>query len=122
MGCRGVAVLPEGMSQERFDWLDRWVVEPGEDIIRTPGTESNVKEIYDRCHELAADPENVIFNQFAEFGNHVAHYLATGAALGRVFERCSTTSRRCGCARSCPRPARPGRSPPATSSRSGTAR
>ena len=86
MDCRGVAVLPEGMSQERFDWLDRWVVEPGEDVIRTPGTESNVKEIYDRCHELAADPENVIFNQFAEFGNAVAHYLATGAALGRVFD------------------------------------
>ena len=86
MGCRGVAVLPEGMSKERFDWLDRWVVEPDEDVIRTPGTESNVKEIYDRCHELAADPENVIFNQFAEFGNHVAHYLATGAALGRVFD------------------------------------
>ncbi len=85
MGCRGVAVLPEGMSRERFDWLERWVVEPG-DIIRTPGTESNVKEIYDRCHELAEDPDNVILNQFAEFGNHVAHYLATGAALERVFQ------------------------------------
>ena len=85
MGCRGVAVLPEGMSSERFSWLEDWVADPG-DIIRTPGTESNVKEIYDKCHELEADPENVIFNQFAEFGNHIAHYLATGAALGRVFE------------------------------------
>ena len=85
MGCRGVAVLPEGMSAERFAWLERWVVEP-EDIIRTPGTESNVKEIYDRCHELAEDPDNVILNQFAEFGNHIVHYLATGAALERVFE------------------------------------
>ena len=85
MGCRGVAVLPEGMSRERFAWLEQWVADPG-DVIRTPGTESNVKEIYDRCHELAADPENVIFNQFAEFGNHIAHYLATGAALERVFE------------------------------------
>jgi cysteine synthase len=85
MGCRGVAVLPEGMSRERFAWLEQWVADPG-DIVKTPGTESNVKEIYDKCHELAADPENVIFNQFAEFGNHVVHYLATGAALGRVFE------------------------------------
>jgi len=85
MGCRGVAVLPEGMSRERFAWLEDWVVDQ-DDIIRTPGTESNVKEIYDKCHELEADPENVIFNQFAEFGNHIAHYLATGAALGRVFE------------------------------------
>jgi cysteine synthase len=84
MGCRGVAVLPEGMSRERFAWLEQWVADPA-DIIRTPGTESNVKEIYDRCHELALEPENVIFNQFAEFGNYVAHYLATGSALGRVF-------------------------------------
>jgi len=85
LGCHGVAVLPEGMSRERFAWLEHWVVEPG-DIIRTPGTESNVKEIYDRCHELAGDPDNVILNQFAEFGNHIVHYLATGAALERVFE------------------------------------
>jgi cysteine synthase A len=85
LGCRGVAVLPEGMSRERFAWLERWVVDPS-DIIRTPGTESNVKEIYDKCHELAEDPDNVILNQFAEFGNHIAHYLATGAALERVFE------------------------------------
>jgi hypothetical protein len=48
------------------------------DIIRTPGSESNVKEIYDACDELARDPENVIFNQFWEFGNHLAHYQATG--------------------------------------------
>ncbi|HZC71251.1 MAG TPA: pyridoxal-phosphate dependent enzyme [Jatrophihabitans sp.] len=88
MGCRGVAVLPEGMSAERFHWLGEWVAEPG-DIIRTPGTESNVKEIYDRCAELARDPSNVILNQFAEFGNHLVHYLCTGRALGAVFEHLS---------------------------------
>jgi Cysteine synthase len=86
MGCRGVAVLPEGMSRERFEWLEEWVANPSEDIIRTPGTESNVKEIYDECARLADDPANVIFNQFCEFGNHLAHYFATGAALSRVFE------------------------------------
>jgi len=85
MGCRGIAVLPEGMSRERFAWLERWVADP-EDIIRTPGTESNVKEIYDRCAELERDPQNVIFNQFCEFGNHLAHYLCTGTALARLFE------------------------------------
>jgi cysteine synthase len=83
MGCRGVAVLPEGMSQERFDWLARWVSDP-DDVIRTPGTESNVKEIYDRCAILAQDPRNVILNQFSEFGNHLVHYLATGRALERI--------------------------------------
>jgi cysteine synthase A len=85
MGCRGVAVLPEGMSQERFDWLDDWVIDPS-DIIRTPGTESNVKEIYDTCAELALDSANVILNQFAEFGNHLGHYLVTGRALEAVVD------------------------------------
>ena len=85
MGCRGVAVLPAGMSRERFAWLEDWVADPA-DIIRTPGTESNVKEIYDKCAELAADPGHVIFNQFAEFGNHLVHYQCTGRALGAVFE------------------------------------
>jgi cysteine synthase A len=93
MGCRGVAVLPEGMSSERFRWLEQWVVDPA-DVIRTPGTESNVKEVYDRCHELAAEPENVIFNQFSEFGNYVAHYHATGRALERVFAELSAADPR----------------------------
>jgi cysteine synthase len=85
MGCRGVAVLPAGMSRERFAWLEDWVTDP-EDIVRTPGTESNVREIYDKCAELASEPGNVIFNQFAEFGNHLVHYLCTGRALGAVFD------------------------------------
>jgi cysteine synthase len=85
LGCRGVAVLPEGMSQERFDWLADWVVGP-EDVIRTPGTESNVKEIYDRCAELATDRVNWIFNQFSEYANHLVHALVTGPALARVAD------------------------------------
>ena len=85
MDCRGVAVLPEGMSAERFEWLDRWVADPA-DVIRTPGTESNVKEIYDECARLAADERNAILNQFSEYGNHLVHYAATGRALERVFE------------------------------------
>ena len=90
MNCRGVAVLPEGMSRERFEWLERWVVDES-DIIKTPGTESNVKEIYDRCHELAQDPDNVILNQFCEFGNHLVHRLATGTALERIAEHLSSS-------------------------------
>jgi cysteine synthase len=85
MQCRGVAVLPENMSRERFDWLDRWVTEPG-DVIRTPGSESNVKEIYDACNELEKDPGNFILNQFSEFANHIGHYTVTGRALGHVFD------------------------------------
>jgi cysteine synthase len=85
LGSRGVAVLPAGMSQERFDWLDKWVADPA-DIVRTPGTESNVKEIYDACNEMAKDPENFILNQFCEFGNHVGHYAVTGTALAHIYE------------------------------------
>ncbi len=84
MGCRGVAVLPEGMSRERFEWLDRWIDNP-DDVIRTFGTESNVKEIYDECNRLAADPQNVILNQFSEFSNHLGHYAVTGPSLEQVF-------------------------------------
>jgi cysteine synthase len=85
LDCRGVAILPEGMSRERFDWLKAWVRSP-DDIVRTPGTESNVKEIYDACHAMARDPANVILNQFSEFGNYLAHYVCTGPALRAVFE------------------------------------
>jgi cysteine synthase len=85
LGCRGIAVLPAGMSRERFDWLSAWVTQP-DDIIRTPGSESNVKEIYDKCEELARDPANVILNQFAAFGNYVAHYTCTGPALACIFD------------------------------------
>ena len=85
MGCRGVAVLPENMSRERFEWLEGWVGNLA-DIIRTPGSESNVKEIYDKCAELETDPTNVIFNQFCEFGNYLVHRLCTGPALARIFE------------------------------------
>lgn len=85
MGCRGVAVLPEGMSRERFAWLEERVVEPA-DIIRTTGSESNVKEIYDRCALLSRDPANIIFNQFSEMANYLVHWACTGRALATVFE------------------------------------
>jgi cysteine synthase len=90
LGCRGVAVLPAGMSAERFEWLERWVASP-DDIVRTPGTESNVKEIYDRCRELARDSSNEIINQFSEFGNYLGHWRCTGPALGGVFEALART-------------------------------
>jgi len=84
LGCRGTAVLPENMSRERFDWLDRWVGDPS-DIVRTPGSESNVKEIYDTCAALDRDPTNIIFNQFCEFGNYLIHRVCTGVAMEKLF-------------------------------------
>jgi cysteine synthase len=91
MECRGVAVLPENMSRERFEWLDAWVPDPA-DVIRTPGSESNVKEIYDACAELSKDPGNFILNQFSEFSNHVGHYKVTGGALSHIFQNLQADS------------------------------
>jgi cysteine synthase A len=82
MGCTAVAILPERMSQERFDWLK----EIGAEVIATPGCESNVKEIYDKCWEIRKTrPDCVIFNQFDEFGNACWHYYITGSAIEEVF-------------------------------------
>ena len=84
VGCHGVAILPAGMSDERFHWLEQWVTSP-DDIVRTPGTESNVREIYEACESLAKDPANVVLNQFSEFANYLAHYSVTGRAFEHVF-------------------------------------
>jgi cysteine synthase len=81
LGCTPVAILPEEMSKERFKWLR----EIGAEVIATPGCESNVKEIYDKCWELKKDPANIIFNQFEEFGNPIWHYNVTGPAMEEVF-------------------------------------
>ncbi|HEX5631114.1 MAG TPA: pyridoxal-phosphate dependent enzyme, partial [Acidimicrobiia bacterium] len=78
LSCDALAILPEGMSQERFTWLE----EIGAEIIRTPGSESNVKEIFDECNRLRASGQDVaIFNQFDEFGNYLWHYSVTGPAM-----------------------------------------
>jgi cysteine synthase len=84
LACESIAILPEGMSKERFDWL---ATVAGE-VIKTPGSESNVKEIFDKCWELRASGEDIaIFNQFDEFGNYLWHYTVTGRALARLLEQ-----------------------------------
>ncbi|MGE5342985.1 MAG: pyridoxal-phosphate dependent enzyme [Candidatus Omnitrophota bacterium] len=84
MGCTAVAILPEEMSRERFEWLKNI----GAEVIATPGCESNVKEIYDKCWEIRKTrPDCIIFNQFDEFGNPAWHYNVTGAAIEEVFDR-----------------------------------
>jgi len=84
LGCESVAILPEGMSRERFDWLETVAGE----VITTPGSESNVKEIFDKCWELRRSGESlVIFNQFDELGNYLWHHEITGRAMAEVLER-----------------------------------
>jgi cysteine synthase len=86
LACDAIAILPEEMSRERFDWLREIGTK---EIIATPGSESNVKEIYDKCWELKRERGNqiVIFNQFDEFGNCIWHYEITGPAIEEVFEK-----------------------------------
>jgi cysteine synthase len=82
VGCKSVAILPEEMSRERFEWLK----EIGSEIFATPGCESNVKEIYDKCWELRrTQPDYIILNQFDEFGNPTWHFHVTGPALEEAY-------------------------------------
>ncbi|MCI0518843.1 MAG: pyridoxal-phosphate dependent enzyme [Chloroflexi bacterium] len=84
LGCQSIAILPEGMSKERFEWLSRIAGE----VIATPGSESNVKEIFDKCWELRASGQDLmIFNQFEEFGNYLWHYEITGHAMEEVLKQ-----------------------------------
>ncbi len=82
LACESIAILPEEMSKERFEWLANIAGE----VIRTPGSESNVKEIFDKCWELRESGEDLmIFNQFDEFGNYLWHYEVTGHAMEEVL-------------------------------------
>jgi len=84
LACKSVAILPEEMSRERFEWLDNVAGE----VIATPGSESNVKEIYDKVWELRETRDNVfVFNQFDEFGNYLWHYEITGHAMEEVLQQ-----------------------------------
>jgi len=84
LSVHSVAILPEEMSNERFEWLK----EIGSEVYATPGCESNVKEIYDKCHELEAESdEYLIFNQFDQFGNSIWHYEITGNTIDELFNQ-----------------------------------
>ncbi len=84
LACDSIAILPEEMSKERFDWLKNVATQ----VIATPGSESNVKEIFDKCWELRKSGEPlVIFNQFEEFGNYLWHYSVTGHALEDILKK-----------------------------------
>ena len=84
LGCESIAILPEGMSRERFEWLAKVAGE----TIKTPGSESNVKEIFDKCNELRHSGQDLmIFDQFQEFPNYLWHYEVTGHAMEEAFQR-----------------------------------
>jgi len=74
MGYDSLVILPELMSRERFEKIESY----GARYVKTPGCESNVKEIYDKAKELRRDPKVRVLNQFEEFGNYRFHYHVTG--------------------------------------------
>jgi cysteine synthase len=92
LGCPSIAVLPEEMSKERYDWLEK----VGSEIIRTSGGEANVKEIYDEVRRLKAErgDDIVVLNQFDEIGNPLWHYAVTGSAMEKVFNNMNTGTQR----------------------------
>jgi len=85
LACKSVAILPEEMSRERFEWLKRMA----DETIATPGSESNVKEIFDKCHELRSQRGGgvFIFNQFDQMPNHLWHHEVTGPAMEKVYRQ-----------------------------------
>lgn len=91
LACSAIAILPEGMSKERFDWLQKIAGE----VIATPGCESNVKEIFDKCWELKGSGQDLrIFNQFDELGNPMWHYTVTGTAVEELLTSYLTGGKR----------------------------
>ncbi|GIV83370.1 MAG: hypothetical protein KatS3mg052_0377 [Candidatus Roseilinea sp.] len=96
-GFKSMVILPEGMSRERFEKIEGY----GASYIKTHGSESNVKEIYDECKRLMREhPDTVrILNQFSEMGNYRFHYYVTGntiVELGGGVERSFRRTRHCG--------------------------
>lgn len=81
MGYDSVVVLPEGMSKERYERIESY----GARIIKTPGSESNVKEIYDEVNRLRASSDKIrILNQFEVMGNYRFHYHVTGNTIAEL--------------------------------------
>src|SRR6056297_1404908 len=78
LACDSIAILPEGMSKERYDLLEKVAGE----VIPTRDSNSIIKEIFDKVKELKKSRDNLkVFNQFEEFGNYLWHYEVTGSAI-----------------------------------------
>ncbi|MGI6632334.1 MAG: PLP-dependent cysteine synthase family protein [Bacillota bacterium] len=82
MGYDTVVVLPELMSKERFDLIESY----GARFVKTPGCESSVKEIFDKCREMAKDSNTRVLNQFEAWANYRWHYYVTGNTIAELLE------------------------------------
>ena len=82
MGYDTVVVLPELMSKERFDLIESY----GARFVKTPGCESSVKEVFDKCREMAKDSNTRVLNQFEAWANYRWHYYVTGNTIAELLE------------------------------------
>ena len=85
LGYESTVILPSTASAGHVRWLEDWIDDP-DSVVRTSGTESDVKAISDAALGLAENPDVCVFDQFGDYGNYLAHAHCTSAALGRVFE------------------------------------
>ena len=117
MDCRGVAVLPEGMSKARFDCSNSGPSTTN-DIIRTPGTESTSRTTtpatnwsrIPRSRSSTSSPSSQLSRPLRVTGPALS--VSSNTPSGRSDARLVSSSRR---------PAQPARSAPATISRTTTA-
>ncbi|MFN2124653.1 MAG: pyridoxal-phosphate dependent enzyme, partial [Candidatus Promineifilaceae bacterium] len=82
MGVKSIVILPEEMSQERFDMIEEY----GAQVIKTPGCESNVKEIYDKVKELMALCIGITVRCDGCIMYHVNESLKAGATYDEIVE------------------------------------
>ena len=115
LGCRGVAVLPDGHEPRALRLARALGAGPVGHRAHAGHREQRQGDLRRVRASSTRTQQNIIFNQFCEFGNHLVHYHCHRP---RASTRCSQHPRRrdpeLSLARSCRPPARRARSPPAT--------
>jgi cysteine synthase len=74
LGFRAIVIMPDSMSQERYQRIKRY----GGELELTPGSESDVILTLEKTRELMKDPKNKALAQFELFPNYRFHRHVTG--------------------------------------------
>ena len=86
LGCRGVAVLPEGMSRERFDWLEQLGRRPGRHRPHAGHREQRQGDLRRVQASSRPTPTTSSSTSSPSSGTTSSTTSPPGAALERVFE------------------------------------
>jgi cysteine synthase len=73
-GYKCIVIMPDSMSQERYDRIRKY----GGELDLTPGTESDVILTLQRTYELKKNPNNYPLAQFELLPNYRFHRYVTG--------------------------------------------